>query len=272
MSRLTVLKTSTPLGALTQEKGVETAQKAGSGLKIMTKQAIYYTNNGLHPDILNPCQTQLKKAFDEDKIISCSLKPMDFGKNIVLENRVSSYPTMITQILMALETATADYVFFCEHDVLYHLSHFDFVPERDDIYYYNVNNYRWRYMTDVAVTYNGLTSLSMLCCSRNLAINHYKYRIKIMRDQQLDINRGREPRWARRFGYEPGTKSIRRGGLTDEEHLKVRSKFPNVDIRHKGTFSSPKTFKNEFTHLPADFTEVNINTIPGWSLMSLFNL
>lgn len=237
----------------------------------MKKGCIYYTDNRLDPKILNICQKQLRSSFTGE-IINVSLKPMDFGKNIVLKNRVRSYPTMITQILMALEASTSDYVFFCEHDVLYHPSHFDFVPQKENIYYYNVNNFRWRYLTDVAITYDTLTSLSMLCCYRDLAINHYKYRIKVMEDNQLDKNRSREPRWARRFGYEPGTKPTRRGGLTDEEHTKVISRFPNIDIRHKGTFSKPKTFRSEFRHLPNDFTEVNIDDIPGWDLRKLFNL
>lgn len=236
----------------------------------MKKGCIYYTSNDLDPRMWQICQNQLSKAFDGE-IISVSLKPMDLGKNIVLENRKKSYPTMLEQILTALEYSTADIVFFTEHDVLYHPTHFDIVPKRDDIYYYNINNYRWRYMTDVAITYSGLTSLSMLCCYRELAINHFTYRIKVIEELGLDKTRWREPRWARRFGYEPGTKLERRGGITDEEHTKVKSKLPNIDIRHRKTFSHPKTFKKDFIHLPADFTEVNIDDIPGWNLKKLFS-
>jgi hypothetical protein len=237
----------------------------------MKKGCIYYTDNRLNPKILNVCQRQLRNSFDGE-IVNVSLKPMKFGKNIVLLNRVRSYPTMITQILTALENSTADCVFFTEHDVLYHPSHFDFTPERNDLYYYNINNYRWRWPTDVAVTYGALTSLSMLCCNRNLALRHFRYRDQMAKKQALNERRAREPRWARRFGYEPGTKPIRRGGLTDEKHVRVKSKLPNIDIRHKGTFSHPKTFPHEFKHLPPDLTEINIKDIPGWNLKALFNL
>src|SRR3990167_6686424 len=113
---------------------------------------IYYTDNSLDPLIMGVCQDQLRRAFDESKIVSVSLEPMDFGKNIVLENRVKSYPTMTEQILMALENSVADYIFFLEHDMLYHESHFNFIPPRNDLYFYNVQNWRWRWGTDVVVT------------------------------------------------------------------------------------------------------------------------
>lgn len=237
-----------------------------------TKGVIYYTDNLLDPKIMSICQKQLREAFSGE-IVSVSLKPMDFGKNIVLENRVRSYPTMCKQILMALEASTADYVFFCEHDVLYHPSHFDFTPIRDDIYYYNVYNWRWRYPTDVAITYKYLTSLSMLCCNRQMAIDHYRERIRVCEETGLDKERGKEPRWARRWGYEPGTKPIRRGGFSDDKHEKRTSAYPNVDIRHSGTFSHPKTHLEEFKHKPTDsWKEINISDIPGWNLKEMFDL
>jgi hypothetical protein len=219
------------------------------------------------------CQKQLRNSFDGE-IVSVSLKPTDFGdKRIVLENRVKSYPTMVAQILTALEASTTSYVFFTEDDVLYHPSHFDFTPARNDIYYYNVNNWRWRWGTDIAVTYDELHSLSGLCCNRELAIRHYKYREKVMKEQGLDKDRAREPRWARRFGYEPGTKPIHRGGITDEGFETWRSEYPNIDIRHKGTFSHPKTFLREFKHPPSTFRETTIDKIEGWeNIKSMFGL
>ena len=237
----------------------------------MTKGCIYYTDNRINPKMLKICQDQIRRGFSGE-IISVSLRPINFGKNIVLENRVRSYPTMITQILMALEASTADYVFFTEHDVLYHPSHFEFTPPRDDMYFYNAYNYRWRWGTDVAITYDSLTSLSGLCCNRELAVKHYKYRIKVMEEQNLDKERGREPRWARKFGYEPGTKKRRRGGITDEDHEKWWSRYPNVDIRHGKTFSHPKTFLANFRKQPERWKEATIDKIPDWDLKGLFDL
>lgn len=234
------------------------------------KGCIYYTDNTHDPEIVSACQKQLRSAFDGE-IVCVSLKPTDFGDvRFVLEGRTRSYPTMTEQILTALELSNADHVFFTEDDVLYHPSHFNITPEDNYKYYYNINNWRWRWTTDVAITYDELHSLSGMCCYRETAINHYNYRMKVIGDQGLDKDRSREPRWARRFGYEPGTKPTRRGGITDEEFVSWKSEYPNIDIRHNGTFSHPKTFLNEFIHLPTSWKETNVYTIPGWNLKELF--
>jgi hypothetical protein len=233
--------------------------------------AIYYTDFHADSLIMNICLEQLKKSFNGE-IVSVSLKrPLDLGKNIIL-NEVRSYPTMSLQILTALEALTADYVYFLEHDVLYASEHFSFIPDRDDIYYYNVNNYRWAFGADTAITYDGLTSLSGMCCNKELAIRHYKYRLKIIKEQGLDKMRSREPRWGRKFGYEPGTKSKRNGGITDEGHIKRKSIVPNIDIRHRYTFSAPKITLESFKHKPTGWIEKPIEEIEGWNLRSLFNL
>ena len=232
------------------------------------KGVIYYTDNRLREPIWSMAQKYI--AASGLPIVSCSLKPINFGRNIVLKNRLRSYPTMAEQILMALEASDAKYVFFCEHDVLYHPSHFNFIPPTDDIYYYNVNNWRWWFGYHSAVTYEELSSLSSLCCNRELAIKHYKYRLQKIEEWGLDKIRSREPRWVRKFGYEPGTKKIRNGGVTDENHTKVKSEFPNIDIRHRGTFSAPKITLESFKHKPTNWKEEPIENIPGWDLRALF--
>jgi hypothetical protein len=94
----------------------------------MTKGVIFYTDLRPKKFILDYCRETLKKNCPYP-IVSVSLHaPIDLGKNIVLEGRERSYPTMLKQIVMALEALDTDIVFFCEHDVLYHPSHFDFVP------------------------------------------------------------------------------------------------------------------------------------------------
>jgi hypothetical protein len=237
-----------------------------------TKGCIYYTDFNAASKILEICKEQLRKSF-RGEIISVTLgKPLDLGRNIVVYNESRSYPTMVKQILIGLEASTSDYVFFSESDVLYHPSHFDFIPDRDDVYYYNVNNWRWDFPKDRLINYDELTSLSMLCCSRALAIQHYRYRLQVIEEQGLDKVRSREPRWARQFGYEPGTKKKRRGGITDEDHIKRKSMLPNIDIRHNKTFSAPKIKLDSFKHPPTNWREARMDEISGWSLRELFNL
>ena len=234
------------------------------------KSIIYYTGNNLSEPIFSIVQ---KLLLDIGlPIVSCSLAPINFGENICLDGLSRSYPTMCLQIWTALNASKTKYVFFCEHDVLYHPSHFDFIPERDDIYYYNLNNWRWDYPKDRAINCGGLSSLSMLCCNRELALRHYELRLKLIKDQGLDKLNSREPRWARQFGYEPGTKKRRRGGVTDEEHIERKSEYPNVDIRHRRTFSPPKITLESYKHPPTNWREVTLDQIPGWNLKELFNL
>jgi len=205
-------------------------------------------------------------------VVSVSLKPIEFGENYVLENRFRSYPTQVDQIILALEKSTAEYVFFCEHDVLYHKSHFDYTPTDDNTFYYNINNFRWDFPNDRAIQYDGLTSLSQLCVNRKKALDHYKQRQAKIKEWDLDIQRSREPRHARVWGYEPGTKKTRNGGFSDELCERWRSEFPNVDIRHDKTFSKPKITLSSFHHKPENWKEITLNQIDGWDLKELFNL
>jgi ABC-type sugar transport system ATPase subunit len=81
--------------------------------------------------------------------------------------------------IKGLKAAEQDYLFFCEHDVLYHPSHFDFVPPRDDIYYYDNNVVKYRISDRKVVSYD-CSWLSMLCASRELLIKHYETRLDII--------------------------------------------------------------------------------------------
>ena len=60
--------------------------------KTMTKGIIYYTDNKLKEPLFSLVQKYISAS--ELPIVSCSLKPINFGKNIVLENRERSYPTI----------------------------------------------------------------------------------------------------------------------------------------------------------------------------------
>ena len=218
----------------------------------MTKSIIYYTDNNIDDEILLRVQSQLVKSGLP--IVSVSLRPINFGENIVLDKLTRSYPTMVTQIVTALEHSNSEIVFFCEHDVLYHPSRFDFTPARKDIYYYNSNIWRWDYPYDRVIRYDRLISLSGLCVYRELALEHYWKRLK--RIQLIKAkNDGGEPSWVRKMGYEPGTKKKKRGGFSDEDFETWSSKYPDIDIRHKGTFSPPKVTLESFKHLPTGWQE-----------------
>ena len=237
----------------------------------MRKVILYYTDNSprVDPFIISLCQKYIQASGLP--IVSVSLQPIKFGHNIVLKDRVRSYPTMVDQIILGLEEIEEGQVFFCEHDVLYHLSHFDFTIPADNVYCYNDNIWRWSYHTDLAITYERLMSLSTLTANHELLYNHFKLRQKLVRDWEWDETRSREPRWARRMGYEPGIKKMKRGGITDEDYVAWQSPVPNIDIRHGAPFTRSKCALTDFTHQPKEWRETTIDKIEGWELKKLFN-
>jgi len=184
------------------------------------KGIIYYTNNILPEYIAVACR---KKLLDiELPITSVSHYPIDFGDNYVVDFP-SGIPSMFKQILIALEKSTADVIFHAEHDCLYHPSHFEFTPERQDTYYFNTNVWAVDDVTGQALYYDGMKMTSGLCANREILIEHYTKKIEWVR---------KHGKFSQRLmGYEPGRKLSK--GREDYPWEIWRSDKPNVDI--KGT-------------------------------------
>lgn len=237
---------------------------------MMTKGIIYYTDNRLREPIFSICQKQILRA--ELPVTSVSLSPISFGNNINLGLK-PSYVTMVKQITTALENSKSDIVFFCEHDVLYPKSHFDFTPQKNDIFYYNSNVWRWVYPTNQLIRYDRLISLSGLSVNRLFALNHYQQRLSKIKELEVEGNeRLHEPIWARRWGYEPGTKKIKRGGFSDDDFETYQSEIALIDIRHGRTFSQSKVTLDSFIHKPENWQETTIEKIKGWNLKDMFKI
>lgn len=236
----------------------------------MTKGIIYYTDNRLGNPIRDTVRYFIRKS--NLPIVSCSLAPIKFGKNIALVGRQRSYPTYLTQIYTALQNLDTKYVFFCEHDVLYHESHFDFTPPQDNVFYYNSNVWRWRLHDFKLVTYAQMRPLSCLAVNRQLALAHYKSRLDHATALGMNEIRSRPPRTATIWSYEPGTKSTSRGGFSDDIAGDWTSAGPNIDIRHSKTFTSIKLERADYAGkaLPENYTEISYNQVPEWDLKALF--
>ncbi len=235
----------------------------------MYKAILYYTDNRLDETIMSVVQKQLLKAGLP--IFSVSLMPITFGTNIV-RYLAPGYVTMMRQIISGLEAMRGiDYVYFREHDVLYPTSHFDFTPPKVDVFYYNENVWRWLYGSLKVIGYYRLISLSSLCANRLWTLDHYRRRLTIIEANQWDKDLNHEPTWARKWGYEPGTKKRKRGGFNDDDFETWKSELPIIDIRHKGTFSKNKVTLDSFKHKPTEWKELPIDQIPGWNLRELFS-
>ncbi len=213
---------------------------------------IYYTNNFLDPKIFNACQKQILKASNGLKIVSVSLKPIDFGeKNIVMPLQ-SCRLTMFKQILTALENIDTDIVFFCEHDVLYHPSHFDFLPTKKDTFYYNTNFWFLRFQ-DGFTLFNNVSPLSGMCVYRESALSHYRERVEMVEKDGFSYNMGYEPMTHNRIPWKNQFKSEYR-----------QSAFPNIDIRHGRNTTKSRWTTKLFWDKPTVWIEGTIDTLPGW--------
>ncbi len=215
------------------------------------KGIIFYTDNKLSLKIAHPVQRQLKKAGLP--IVSASLKPMNFGKNIHMPLE-RGYLTMAKQILSALSASTAEIIYFCEHDVLYHPSHFAFTPTQRDRYYYNTNVWRVRSSDGHALYCDGLQQLSGLCGYRETLIKHFQERVRRIETEG----------YTTAMGFEPGTHG-RPERIDDLKAESYVSAYPNVDIRHENNLTPSRWSKDQFRNERYTQGWKEADTVPPWN-------
>lgn len=214
-------------------------------------QVIYYTDNRLDPTLMQAAQTQLLKACGSCEVISVSLKPLDFGRNIVIDAERGPL-TMFGQILAGLEASTAEVIFFAEHDVLYHPSHFQFSPKRKDVFYYDGNFWQVDAKSGHALT-RVWRATSGLCAYRSLLLEHYRKRVKMVEANGYSV----------KMGYEPG--SHNRPERVDDYGCEIwMAEFPSLDIRHDKNLTPTRWKKEQFRN--AKYTEgwQESDSVPGW--------
>lgn len=182
--------------------------------EVTRKTIVYYTDNTFKlADVVR--DNLLRMGIP---IISVSHRPLDFGKNIVVGDIGRSFESIYKQILTGIENAKNGVIYLCEHDNIYHRSHFDFIPARTDTFYYNSNRWRLRLDDGKASYYDGIQAVSQLVAFKKVLLRHYRERQK------------------RKFKYhEPG---LDRGYRYEE----FASEYPNIDIRHKGTITGGDKF------------------------------
>jgi len=193
-----------------------------------------------------------------------SLDPLDWGDNIHLPLE-RGYLSMFKQILAGLEELETDIVFFAEHDVLYHPSHFEFTPERKDVIYYNDNVWKVRLEDGHALHYD-CNQTSGLCAYRETLIEHYKQRIKNTEAQLAKLGNTRAYRnFIRRQGFEPGTHG-RAERVDDLGHEVWQSAYPNIDIRHDGNLTPNRWNQEQFRNKRSCRNWQEADEVPGWGM------
>jgi len=207
------------------------------------KGIIFYTDNQLNLRLAKKVQENLKHM--DLPITSSSLKRMDnMGNNVRLRLKRGTM-AYLKQIVAALENSTSKYVFFTEHDVLYHKSHFEFTPPTDDKFYYNINV--WRVRPDgKAVTWEA-NQVAELAGNREYILDWY--RKKLEESEKKGFNRRYEP-----------------GGRDTTQYEQWKSEYPNIDIRHGANLTkskwSIKDFRDKTTCI--NWKETTFDQIPGW--------
>lgn len=228
--------------------------------KPLTKGALYFTDSRIKEELAAPVRQRLQNSLNGHKLVSVSLKPLDFGTNITFPGE-RGLLTMFRQILAGLEALTTDVVFLCEHDVLYHPSHFEFTPPKKDVYYYNENTYKVDEKTGQAVFYY-TKQVSGLCAYRELLVQHYKARIAKCEAEGF----------TRAMGFEPGCHRPPRG-VDSYKAERWMSQSPNVDIRHRQNLTESRWNPSEFRNPGACEGWKLADEIPGWGVTKdRFNL
>ncbi len=195
----------------------------------MTKGIIYFTDNRLDPYIMTICQNQLLKTGLP--IVSVSLKALDFGKNVVLPLE-RGWETYFIQIFTALAASEAEIIYFCEHDVLYPQSHFDFTPPTNEKFYYDHNWVKidWPYTKGIAWDAD---QVSGLCCDRKLALEWYRKKVDQFDRKNFDRK------------FEPGSGINSESWKAPDAHVDIRQEY--AQTKNKWTledFRDKRTAKN----------------------------
>lgn len=206
-----------------------------------TKGIIYYTDNRVDPKIAVVVREYIRQAGLP--IVSTSLEPIsDMGKNIHVKME-RGYKAMFTQILIALEESDSDIIFFCEHDNIYHPTHFDFTPPKKDVFYYDLN--WWKVREDGYAVHWDAEQVSGLCCYRELAIDFYRKRLTEFDPDNFDRK------------FEP------QSGEGSEDWF---AEFPSIDIRRGHNLTYNKWTLDHFRDKSTakNFQVSDVDHIPGW--------
>ena len=210
-----------------------------------TKGILYYTDNQLNMKLAGQVRAQIDKSGLP--VTSVSLKPMNWGNNIHFKGE-RGYLTMFKQILAGLEAMTQNIVYFCEHDVFYHPSHFEFTPADQFKWYYN-GNYWFVRGDGFAIHYN-VSPLSGLVVYREAAIRHFKERVEMIEKEGFSYHMGFEPFTHRRVKWKFWC-----------DYEVFMSDQPNIDMAHNGNVTQKRWSQDKFIKKPEFWEEGNIKDL-----------
>jgi len=182
------------------------------------------------------------------------MSPMPLYKNTIRTGKYANYVYNLEVEEDNSYIVQSSIVHNCEHDVLYHQSHFDFIPAKKDVFYYNINVWKVREEDGYALKVDVCCQTSGLVGYREELIKHYKERIKKVEEKG---------KFERNMGFEPGThRRVEWENKYSSENFK--SLFPNVDIRHSGNLTVNRWSKDQFRNQKWTKGWTESKEIPGW--------
>lgn len=216
---------------------------------------VYYTDSALDERLADFCRKKLLDASCGKPIISVSQKQLDFGENVCVGDIGRSHLSLFKQILIGVEKVSTEYVALAEHDCLYAPEHFDWIPPKDDVFFYNVNQWFVDFNTGM-YSYQRRKVLSMMIANTELTLKAAKDKVSML-EIGSKIKKGQpgacefgvcDNRVAfvdflasmKDFGKEIG--SYRAEGF--------RTSNPNLDIRHGQNFSGNRRARNRCYTIP----------------------
>lgn len=236
-----------------QVSGDVTGPSISSNTSNLRKGVVYYTDNRCEERIASACRANLKNICNGIGIVSVSHWPIpDFGRNIVMSGLPRDSVSLFTQILEGLRAIDADIVYLVEHDVLYHPSHFDYIPPSDDRFYYDRN--RWQVCSETGRALFRLTKCTSLLVSYKAPLlEHFTNLVAIIQKQGYS---------RRRMGFAPGTHRIDGMQIFTTGHYMAEQ--PSIDIRHNNNFTPNRWKKKEFHSHSVTKGWKEADEVPGW--------
>lgn len=200
---------------------------------------IYYTDGTIEEPI-------------KSKVIN-NIKEMDIPTVLVSnDGKERSHLQLFKNIKKGLANVETKYVALAEHDCLYPKEHFEFIPPKDDTFYYNTNHY-FAVMrhSQYHKPYKERKALSGTVCNKELLEKAVDERIKFLENGGELIR---------------GVSGACEFGIRDDDYKAegFKTKIPYLDIRHGNNFSGYRKGKERLSKLDywGDFSELFGKKLP----------
>ena len=193
----------------------------------MMAVALYYTDNTLPGRLAEHCWQCLRAAFP-GPIVTVSQRPLRWGDTKVTtgplgRSRHSMFKQIYAGLVAAYKVYRPDYVWMCEHDMLYPTGYFAFGPPDPNVFYYAANQV---FMLEDGYASKAFPTLSGCVADFRLMLAHMA--LRLYRTEVLGKPKG---------GWTNSEPAVSKGDEMASWGWYSNAR-PVVDIRHGGNLSN----------------------------------